>query len=317
MTLTRATKLRRFVHRSMQRLAPGSLILLYHRIARAAADPWSLCVSPAHFSQHLDVLCGRFARLADLTGRAPHGTRAGVRFAITFDDGYADVLHAAKPLLEQYDAPATVFVATEGVDTGQPFWWDELAHIMTQLQQSDPAQLERNRPAWLVDCKGSHEDLHRRLHEMLGKLETSTRRGQLATLRVWAGVGIPADSIGRCLDTQEIRQLAVNGIVEVGAHTVSHRKLPALSPVEQELEIRNSRNYLEELTDCPVTSFAYPHGCNDATSRRLLADAGFQRACTSSFGRVRPGTDVFRVPRLTVPDCDGDAFARILQRLGF
>ena len=32
------------------------LILMYHRIADPDLDPWSLCVSPENFAQHLETL---------------------------------------------------------------------------------------------------------------------------------------------------------------------------------------------------------------------------------------------------------------------
>ena len=86
------------------------LILLYHRVARVDSDPWSLCVTPEHFSEHLEVL--RKHRPIRLDQVKPSGWRAGgsrASVAITFDDGYADNLYEAKRLLERYDIPATFF----------------------------------------------------------------------------------------------------------------------------------------------------------------------------------------------------------------
>ena len=51
---------------------------------------------------------------------------------ITFDDGYADNLHNAKPLLEHYDIPATVFVVSGYVGHEREFWWDELERLLLQ-----------------------------------------------------------------------------------------------------------------------------------------------------------------------------------------
>ena len=36
---------------------PRPLILMYHRIADQPLDPWGTAVSPAHFAEHLEVLC--------------------------------------------------------------------------------------------------------------------------------------------------------------------------------------------------------------------------------------------------------------------
>jgi peptidoglycan/xylan/chitin deacetylase (PgdA/CDA1 family) len=71
---------------------------MYHRVAACEVDPWNLCVSPQRFEEHLQALKGSYAivSLRELAGTAsPQGA-----VAITFDDGYADNLLAAAPLLE-------------------------------------------------------------------------------------------------------------------------------------------------------------------------------------------------------------------------
>ena len=124
----------RWLRRVGRRLFPGSLILLYHRVAETKTDPWALCVTPEHFAEHLQVLLNQrravpLERLA-ATDRAESAVRRSV--ALTFDDGYADNLHAAKPLLEQYDVPATVFVVTGDLGDTREFWWDELERLVLQ-----------------------------------------------------------------------------------------------------------------------------------------------------------------------------------------
>ena len=49
---------------------------------------------------------------------------------MTFDDGYADNLYAAKPLLEAADVPATVFIVSGAIGQAREFWWDELARTL-------------------------------------------------------------------------------------------------------------------------------------------------------------------------------------------
>ena len=63
-----------------------------------------------------------------------HGARKISRrsIVITFDDGYADNLYNAKPLLERYKIPATVFVTSGHIYAQEEFWWDELDRVLLQ-----------------------------------------------------------------------------------------------------------------------------------------------------------------------------------------
>ena len=103
------------------------LALLYHRVTELPLDPQLLCVSPKHFGEHLDVLATEFQPLSLLEfierlgcGRLP--SRAVV---VTFDDGYEDNLSNAKPILDRYGVPATVFVTTGYMGENREFWWDD------------------------------------------------------------------------------------------------------------------------------------------------------------------------------------------------
>lgn len=91
-------------------------ILMYHMIspARAGARFNGLRVSPERFEQQLHWLRQHgwhsctLGELLELGEQAPEKS-----VAITFDDGYADNLHAALPLLEKYDCRATLYLVVD------------------------------------------------------------------------------------------------------------------------------------------------------------------------------------------------------------
>lgn len=82
---------------------------MYHRVARVSFDPWELCVSPENFEQQLDVLSKRnkVIPLDELIDQLKKGRIFKNVVSITFDDGYIDNYTVAKPLLENFNLPAT------------------------------------------------------------------------------------------------------------------------------------------------------------------------------------------------------------------
>jgi peptidoglycan/xylan/chitin deacetylase (PgdA/CDA1 family) len=95
----------------------------------------------------------------------------------------------------------------------------------------------------------------------------------------------------RMMTWVEVRELAASGLIEIGAHTVSHRELPGLPEAEAGEEIVASRRMLEERLQRTSASFAYPRGAVNETVRELVARAGFETACTVRGGINQRGMD--------------------------
>jgi peptidoglycan/xylan/chitin deacetylase (PgdA/CDA1 family) len=94
------------------KIFPGALILGYHRIAKVDNDSFYNCISPNHFAQQMEVL-KNYAHpmsLDELVACLRSWRISPKTVCVTIDDGYADVLYSAKPILEKYEIPATVFV---------------------------------------------------------------------------------------------------------------------------------------------------------------------------------------------------------------
>ena len=87
---------------------PGLRILTYHTVGKQAyGDVNNLnSISIHHFKQHLDV----FKEYQCSTMNAMDISKTETKLSITFDDGYADNLYVAAPLLIERNIPFTVFV---------------------------------------------------------------------------------------------------------------------------------------------------------------------------------------------------------------
>lgn len=336
---TLARRLR--AHRSRDHDHP--LVLVYHRVSRADADPQLLSVTPERFAEHLDFLFRRFrpVRLRDLVAATRDGRPPAGAVAITFDDGYADNLTTAKPLLERAGVPATVFVASGYVGSGRPFWWDELEALLLRpgrlpsvlalLIEGDELRWELGADAvysarraaecalWTVldsADPGPRQRIYRDLCARLRQVEASERNQVLDRLRSLVELGDGLDEEApRPLTLDEVRRLVDGGLVEVGAHTVTHPVLAQLPVERQRHEVANSKRQLEDALGRPVPSFAYPYGArkdlNDTTVSVVRA-AGFDHACANIPGRISRETDRFRLPRVLVRDWRGAELGRRL-----
>jgi peptidoglycan/xylan/chitin deacetylase (PgdA/CDA1 family) len=298
------------------RFRPREVVLLYHRIARVPQDPWSLCVSPEHFVEHLQVL-RRYQRIRLCqAGQARCGFgNPKLSVAITFDDGYADNLHEAARLLKCYDTPATFFLVTGYIGSAREFWWDELEKVI--LTPSTRCGSFR------YSCDGFDLEFHPGvalsdylwLYEKLQPIEHEARRRILDELLEWSGQSRHSRPSHRPLRTDEVIRLKEGDLFEIGAHTVTHPVLAAQSLDSQFTELRASKKQLEDLLDRPVTTCSYPYGGYGhytTDTVRLAAAIGFKRACTTNASALRPGDSLHEIPRLNVTDVDGDQFERLL-----
>lgn len=335
-------RLRKAARQLKGRFDRRALVLMYHRVADARSDPWALCVTPQHFADQLEVLQEhtRPLRLQQLTRSIADGSIPYRSVVVTFDDGYADNLHNARPLLERYDIPATVFIASGYLGQEREFWWDVLERILlepgtlrdtlrlsiNEIQQQwelgeathyDEAACRQHRGwrAW-EDAPTPRHSLYRSLWQLMQPLTESERQEVLAELMVWANTPPGGQPAHRPLSFREVGALSRGGLIEIGSHTVTHPVLSALPAVLQKDEIHQSKASLEETLGHPVTSFAYPYGsrCNytDETVA-IVREAGFNRACSTLEGAVGRDADCFQLPRVQVQDWDGEEFARRLS----
>lgn len=287
---------------------------MYHRIGPGADFGGGLAVSPAHFAEQLEALRSELApaRLADVVAALDGAGLPARSVAVTFDDGYRDNLVDAKPLLERHDVPATVFVVSGYVGSGRRFWWDELEAVCAR--QDLPAELELEirgrRRRWTVE-RGRERDLFRSLRGAFGPLEESERTHLLDRLGRWSGSEAPPQN--EALSEDELRQLANGGLVEIGAHTATHPRLPDVGRARQLDEIRASRARLAELLDRDVRLFSYPFGAHDRSTVRSARAAGVSCACTTVPEPVTSASDAYRLPRIHVDDWPADELLRRLS----
>lgn len=300
---------------------------MYHQIADLEDDHWAMAVQPANFAEHLQILRDRCRpiSLRHLTTDLVRGHLDTRSVVVTFDDGYRDNLINARPLLERYDIPATMFIVGEAIGRGTEFWWDQLHHLFLgdhPLPESLQLELAGRNRSWRISDQESglgvpprwtRPRLHRTLWHELRMLPASERFEVIGILREWAEQPLAVRPDRQVMSEAELLDLASGSNIEIGAHTATHPRMSALDPAEQLAEVQRGKARLEEILGTRVTSFSYPFGGTFDVSRASVAavrEAGFVRACTMRNAMVRPRTNLLRLPRLYVGNWSGEEFER-------
>jgi peptidoglycan/xylan/chitin deacetylase (PgdA/CDA1 family) len=236
--------------------------VMFHRVLpdddpRAAGANPTYTVTP----EELDACLGLFRRfhavigLAELEAAVARGRDLPARpLLITFDDGWADTVEHALPVLRAHGVPAVVFVATGHIGRAEGFWQEEVFDAVLAGAGGAPAEAQATVAA-------------------LDRLAPEARAERLAALPRRALPRRMADAAG-------LAALERAGIA-IGGHGHSHE--PLIRVADPAAEFRACRETLARLGlggDRPA--FSFPHG---QTSPALIAAAraaGFGLCFTSA-----------------------------------
>jgi peptidoglycan/xylan/chitin deacetylase (PgdA/CDA1 family) len=313
-------KIARFWVRWLRNVGAAKAVILgYHRVIDTAWDPFGLAVSPAHFAEHLEAIkrYGTPLRLDELASSLRSGEVPDRAVVVTLDDGYLDNLRVALPLLRERQIPATVF-AVSGC-FGQEYWWDELARRFAPENPLPPhIVVEDSTRRIEIPLPRGHARTERlqalrNLHDVLFALPRESTLKVLDQLRPEGSEGQEDEPRHRCMTTAELRELARDDLIEIGAHSESHRPMEYLSESAQADEIAAGKTALEQLIARPVRSFSYPHGSYVGSLDELVENAGHTCSCGAHENVVRSHSNIYNLPRLWAADCDGRKFSRWLR----
>ncbi len=292
-------------------------VLIFHRVLQSPDSLFPEEMDAARF----DAICGWISDwfnvlpLDEAAVRLKAGTLPARAAAITFDDGYADNLHVALPILRRHGLVSTFFIATGFLDGGR-MWNDTLIETVRGCRGAEldatPLGLERYPLGSVAQRRATVIRLIDQIKYR--SLDERVRLGdQLAEI---AGVRLPADLMMR---SEDVRAMHAAGM-QIGAHTVHHPILARLPADDAREEILGSRRMLEDLLGTRVGLFAYPNGKPGEDylpeNVQMVRALGFDAAVSTQWGSSRQGDDMFQIRRFTPWDNTRLRFgARLLMNL--
>lgn len=283
-----------------------SLIVSYHHVL--PPDDWMISflqpgmyVTTTTFEQQICYLAqhytiGTLDNLDDLSCQRT--------CIITFDDGWSDNYMHAFPILQRFNVPATIFIATNLVGTTEWPWPDRISYYLkrgtrTQLQViyeqvahegfvqvAQEALKSNNHYQAIEEVIGCLKRLsHSQVMRLIGNIDRLMLPlyDDLHTRRPW-------------LSWDDIQTMRSRGIA-FGAHTHNHKILTNCTTDEAQEEIVTSVETLSRHLGKPVRLFSYPNGDYNGSVVDILRRQGLTHAVTTRSGSIAASEDCMSLRR--------------------
>ncbi len=283
-------------------------ILCYHGVHEDDLDLGERNSSGKHipasiFEAHLQEIrrAAAVVSMDEVRSAFVHGaTLPKVCVAVTFDDGFYNNWSVATPLLVRYEIPATLYVATGFIDSGEPIWTDRLESLI--IEGRDPLVLgSRTHQRETADQRRlALYDVKRDLKS----LAPEERDAWITSVEKRQGGGASGHSLYRFLTWSDLKAMQATGLWTLGGHTRDHVSLALVPREVAEHQVAASLSDLRSNLSLETRHFSYPEGQardipEDPTS--LLGPFGVDICPTAMSGVNIPGeTGPFELRRTMV-----------------
>jgi len=284
------------------------LILAYHGVSASDEHEWdgSLYIPPTLLRSRFSALRDgnyRVLPLDEALRRLYDRTLPPRAVAVTFDDGAADFYSQARPLLEEFGYPATVYLTTYYSQYQRPVFNTMMRYVLWKGQGSpldvsgllesggtislrEPSQRETVFQALLRTC------VDRRLSGGDKDAIITTIAGRL---------GVDYEEIIRrrtlyIMSPEEVSSLP-GDLIDVQLHT--HRHRVPLERASFAREIDDNRAAIASMTGGKqAVHFCYPSGVTHSSFEGWLSELGVVSATTTLSGIASPQSPRLMLPRL-------------------
>jgi len=288
----------------------GAVLMLHHVRPEKPGDfePNRILKVTPHFLEQVirQVRASGFeiVSLDEAQFRLVEGEYRSPFVCFTFDDGYRDNLEYAYPIFKRHDLPMAVYVPTEYPDRHGDLWWLALEKVIVKV---NALSVKIDGSPRRLRC-GTAAEKDAAFHSVYWWLRSIDEVDARSFVRdLCDSVDFDPDAL--CNDLMmtwdEIRQLAADPLVTIGAHTRRHYALAKLTLAEARVEIEESVWRIERETGKLCRHFSYPYGDETSAGPRefaLVKELGLRTAVTTRKGLIHPrhACELTALPRVSL-----------------
>lgn len=285
-------------------------ILVYHRLVNNPVQPGissafqlrGLTVSAANFEKQIIYLKRKYhlVSLTEYIRRKKSGESLAQCAVVTFDDGYQDFMTLGWPVIKKYEVPVTIFFPKGFLSAVH--WQHQLYYVLDEAA-GKKAVVSIGPETIPVDL-GQDQEKYQSITKLLEAIRRLPAADRLeAVMAISKTLGVSRQlAPGDFYLTEEDLKLLVGSGVELGAHTVSHSLLTALSEQEAGQEISASLDFIRDLTGRQEIAFALPFSSGNEKILSLLKKKGCLCSFSSEAGLNTAAEDIFQLKRIAALD---------------
>jgi peptidoglycan/xylan/chitin deacetylase (PgdA/CDA1 family) len=225
--------------------------------------------------------------------------------SITIDDGYRDTLQWAYPILRRHQAPFAVYVPTSFPDRLGELWWLVLEAVVAR-NEDVILSVDGREEAFRCASVAEKREAFDQIYGWLRRLATEdVLRAVVRALAERYHIDIAAFCDELCMGWEEIKTLAADPLVTIGAHTVNHVMLAKVPERLARIEMDTSRVAIQAALGIRPAHLSYPVG--DKTSAaarefRIARELAFKTAVTTRPGVLFPAhrDHLMALPRISL-----------------
>jgi peptidoglycan/xylan/chitin deacetylase (PgdA/CDA1 family) len=224
--------------------------------------------------------------------RMKDGAGAKPFACFTFDDGYRDNRIYAYPIFKRLNLPFAIYIPTAYADWQGDLWWLKLEEAIRSADELTVTLEGQVRQFETATARGKWKAFTE-IYWTLRALPERELRACVSRIAREAGYDASHLCADMIMSWDEIRALAEDPLVTIGAHTRHHYALAKLSDTDARTEIALSVRRIEQELGRPCVHFSYPYGDVTSAGEReftLARELGLVTAVTTRKGVITSGS---------------------------
>lgn len=285
------------------------LVTMYHRVSNIVGDKLDhLTVSNENFEKQLLYFKEKY-QVLKLDEDWSSLKKTGL--VVTFDDGYADNIINALPLLEKYHIPATIFVTTLNISTKSEFWWDRLVFDYSHCKDTI---LLPNQKDTILKSDQNYKYITNSVHVLTNE---DKENWFLEFEKLNEIPFFPRDAF-RSLTKSELKILSEHPLITLGIHTHNHYSLGNLSYELQRQELLLSIKKIDELTTNAIQYLALPHGSYNLNSLKIADELNLKGILlANNYYSSSKNKESKKINRILMPNITEKELVKYMNKFDF